>query len=407
MVLVTGLAVYKLAYHFLGAEGFSEYALCRRNITLTQPLLYLGLGVAIPRYMAYASARDRDPGGKKADDYFLSGLLMITITIMLATAVFNLLKGPIAFLLFGGAEYEYLILPINLALIGLMSFSVIYDYYRGKMLFLRANLVQFVNMGIVPLLAFFVGRNTSQVLAITGLIWLGIALVLMPFILRHIRYERNLWSHAKELFAYGVQRVPGDFANTALFAMPAILTAHIAGVEVAGFVAFGTSVVVMAGSAFTPIGLVLLPKASQAVANKDIRLLKTYVMGILKVTSLVMAGGILVFEVFASQIIHLYIGDASIDLVQVSRVMIIASLAYCVHVSLRSVLDAYYFRAANTLNMLLALLLFFILAGAAIVFSGEYFLILFSFVAAIYLLGFLTLSQTARALKRGQHEAGS
>src|SRR6266849_9492025 len=54
-VLACQLLTYKLAAHFLGKTGFSEYAVARRTISLIYPLPLLGLGIALPRYIAQAA----------------------------------------------------------------------------------------------------------------------------------------------------------------------------------------------------------------------------------------------------------------------------------------------------------------------------------------------------------------
>src|SRR6266849_4226568 len=54
-VLACQLLTYKLAAHFLGKAGFAEYAVARRTISLIYPLPLLGLGIALPRYIAQAA----------------------------------------------------------------------------------------------------------------------------------------------------------------------------------------------------------------------------------------------------------------------------------------------------------------------------------------------------------------
>src|SRR6266705_909420 len=54
MVLASQLLVYKLAAHFLGTTGFSEYAVARRTISLIYPVPVLRVAVALPRYVAHA-----------------------------------------------------------------------------------------------------------------------------------------------------------------------------------------------------------------------------------------------------------------------------------------------------------------------------------------------------------------
>jgi O-antigen/teichoic acid export membrane protein len=56
-VLACQLLTYKLAAHFLGTTGFAEYAVARRTISILYPIVLLGFGVGLPRYVAIAAGR--------------------------------------------------------------------------------------------------------------------------------------------------------------------------------------------------------------------------------------------------------------------------------------------------------------------------------------------------------------
>src|ERR1041385_4657052 len=98
IVLLAGVFVYKLAAKHLGDDGFSGYALCRRTISFVQPLLIIGLGVGIPRYIAMSMA---DSSYKKHGNYFVAGIilmLVISVPVLLAMLLFS---NQFSFLLFG------------------------------------------------------------------------------------------------------------------------------------------------------------------------------------------------------------------------------------------------------------------------------------------------------------------
>lgn len=398
IVLASGILVYKLAANILGKEGFSEYALSRRTVSLIQPALLIGLGVGIPRYIAYASS---SPNSKKPDAYFVGGLTTLVLVVLIFTFILNLFKNNLAFLIFGSSNYVYLMFPINLMLLGTILHAACYSYFRGKLLMFKANSLQFINMGIVPPFVFLIGKDIRQILSISGLLWVIISTIFLISIIKNLAFkDANIFSAAKELIFYGLQRVPGDFGIAALLTLPAIFTAHITGVREAGNVAFGVSILNMIGSIFAPIGLILLPKASQIIANKDFKLLGYYIRKILKTTFFLTALGVVFFEVFASEIINLYLGRTFSDLVLPTRIIMIAGLAYTVYVSMRSIIDAYYVKAINTLNIFLSLLLFLLLSGIVVLFIKNYIYIVCSFVIALFSLGSLTLLEIRKLLAR-------
>ncbi|PJB14299.1 MAG: hypothetical protein CO118_09340, partial [Flavobacteriales bacterium CG_4_9_14_3_um_filter_32_8] len=103
-ILLAGIFVYKFAANLEGENDFSEYAICRRTISFILPLLIMGLGVGIPRYVAFA--HDNEKG---QSSYFFAGLI-ITLTFALPILlIIYLLKTQFSFLFFGDASFEYLV----------------------------------------------------------------------------------------------------------------------------------------------------------------------------------------------------------------------------------------------------------------------------------------------------------
>lgn len=148
-VLISGLLVYRLASNYFLGDGFSEYALSRRVISFVQPALLLGLGVGIPRYIAfsYKNLIDRE-------SYFVSGCIVIFLVILFCLLVLNTFTHFFAFLFFGNDKFEYLIFPISLILTGLLLHTLCYAYFRGNLKMLYANILQLNNVSIIPIVFF-------------------------------------------------------------------------------------------------------------------------------------------------------------------------------------------------------------------------------------------------------------
>jgi len=94
VILISGLLVYKFAANLVGKDAFSQYALCRRAIAFTFPALIMGLGVGIPRYIAYASTNSEY---QHPDRYFLAGISVIFTSVIFCTLLLNLFKAYFAF----------------------------------------------------------------------------------------------------------------------------------------------------------------------------------------------------------------------------------------------------------------------------------------------------------------------
>lgn len=390
LVMISGILVYKLAAHFLGNVGFSEYALSRRVVSLVQPALIMGFGVGIPRYIAYSFRSSN----KNPDFYFLSALFMLLMFVFPSLLMMYLFKEKMAFLVFGSADYAYLIFPICLMLLGILNHIVSYTYFQGKLSMVKANLLQIINIAIVPFVVFLIANNTEKILTLLGGLWCVNSFLALIFIFQKLQIpalSKNIFPYAKELWMYSIQRVPGDFGMAALLSIASIMCVHMASVKEAGYIAFGVSILSAGGSVFAPIGLVLLPQASQMIASTDLVTLRRYVKKILKTSLSLTLLGVIAFEIFADKLMTLYLGSSFLELSSIARLMAIGIVPYTIFVTMRSIIDSYYVRAVNTRNIIICLL-FFLLAGALTVsFAASYKYLVIEFILALFLLGILTL----------------
>ncbi len=400
LVLIAGVLVYKLAAKDLGEDGFSGYALCRRTVSFIQPLLIIGLGVAIPRYIAISMAGGTD---KKPGNYFIAGILLMTIVAIPVMILMLVFAKQFSFLLFGDQSFQFLIPYLTLMLIGMLFHSICYGYFRGKVMMVHANIFQIINLGIAPLLAFYFLPTLTGVILVTGTIWIGTGLLIsLLFIFPDLKWTMNeVRQCLRELWIYGIQRVPGDVALAGFLALPAYFTAHMVddNLKTAGNVAFGMSMVNLAGAAFGPICLMLLPKASEIIVRKDFALLKKLTNRITLWTVGLTLFGLAIAEPFAELIIKIYLGQSFTELVFIVRIVLLASIGYTIYISLRSILDAYYVKAINTKNIFISFLVF-ITCAISVKYSGlsfEY--ILYGFIASMILLGILTFIETYRIFK--------
>lgn len=263
----------------------------------------------------------------------------------------------------------------------------------------RANFLQMINMGIVPILAFIMSKTTEDVLEITGLSWLVVSILFLFWITINLRWDNSkVVSCTKELLLYGVRRVPGDIGLAALLTLPASFTAHVVGVKEAGYVAFGTSLLNMTGGFFAPVGTILLPKASQIIATKDINMLRYYTFKLLRITISLTVIGTILFEVFADKIIGLYLGKSFSEVVLIAKVIMVGGVVYPVFTLMRSIVDAYHTRAINSKNILFSLLSFLLLSATAIFFVKGPIYIAACLVISIFLLSSLTILEIRKIL---------
>jgi O-antigen/teichoic acid export membrane protein len=398
LVMASQILIYKLAAHYLGKTGFSEYSLSRRTVSLLQPLVMLGMGVGLPRYIALVQGRAEKDRGQR---YFGAALRFVGLATLSIVAALLLAKGTFAYLLFGNSAYSYLMPPLAMMLVGLSIHSIVYSYFRGQLFLRRANALNLANLGVAPILVFFwFGTRTSTLLWGLGGAWTTIALLSLVWTpLQAVMNSPG--TEDRELFRYGLQRVPGDFILLALLALPAIFIAHKSGIEKAGYVAFGMSITNMIASLFAPIGVILLPKASRGAGSGLLHELRKEIWLLGMVAVAVPVAIVIVVEIFAPTFVRLYLGNGFESAVGVVRLVIVAAVPLALYYVLRNVIDAFRERAINAINLCASLVLCLAVSASTLWRPGISQPILWGFVSGTTLLAILTCREVAAILHPG------
>ena len=257
------VSVYRLAARWFGPVGFGEYALARRGASFLQPVLLMGLGVGLTRYIAISPAK-ADNGTKQAS-YIVAGYGSVLLFSLLVIACAGLMPGVLGKAVFGKPGYEGYVLAIAFLGESYLVCSLVFAYFRGNGRFVEANIFSTLSDGIVPIAALLCISSVKTALEGTAAGAFLVALVFsLPVVRAVVPCLKNIeWtSSLKELLRYGLARVPGDISMAGFRALPVFLVSNLFGVTEAGYVAVGISMVDMVGEVFAPIGLITLPKMS-------------------------------------------------------------------------------------------------------------------------------------------------
>jgi O-antigen/teichoic acid export membrane protein len=390
VVIGSYLITFWVVAHTLGTTGFGEYSLSRRTLSLLLPLTVLGMDIGVARYVAIAEARSETGAG------YLRPALLVTLSAAAISSLLLLALAPASSgLFFGSPAYVGLIWPLPLLLFGSSLHTVAYGYLRGRSLIQRANLLMAANHAAVPLLAVVVGRGSVvTILTTLGVGWIAVSLaVLVNLPLRPANTRERL----RELLRFGVPRVPGDLVQLALFALPAIVVAHLADIRTAGITAFGMAAVGMVGSTLTPISFVLLPVAARLFAQSSGTHLRARILELSGITIGSLAVLIGTVEVLAEPIVRVYLGPSFSSGVPLLRWTLLGAIPWGIHITLRSVLDARYEQAMNARNMVVSFLIFILVAGPAALWVGAVYGVILAFVVALAVLAGLTVAGVLRA----------
>ena len=397
-VLACQIIVYKFAARFLGTFGFSEYAIARRTISLLQPVLMLGIAVGLPRYVAMAEGNEDDP---QACRFFGAAAQCMLLAVGVATVSLSVRPQWFAYLFFGHREYGHLVPPLALILAGLSAHSLVYSYLRGRMAISKANILNLLNLGFVPVFVFiFLHHSAVEVLWALGSGWMGVALFALCFTpVRSASCDVRVES--RELLAYGLPRVPGDFALMGLLAFPALLAAHSAGIERAGFVAFGVSITNMVAAMFAPVGIILLPKMSRNLGLRNFGEIRKEVALIGWSTAGLSLALVAIAEVCAEPVIRLYLGANFLPAIVPVRIVLLAAVPLALYYALRSAIDAFHRKAINAINLGITFVVFILLCGFSSLAPGIREGVLWSFTTSAGLLAILTCFEVLRILRAG------
>ncbi len=398
-VMILSILLYRVCLDNFGDEDFSVFSIYKRNFSFLQPLLMLGLGVGIPRYVAL-NFNDI----KKINGFFSGATFLILFVCLISSFILFLFSNQISSIVFGSEEYSYLVTPLILMMNGVLFYNISYSLFRGRLQMGIANFMQFVFLGIVPIISLLISDSLETALYVNGILWCILSIIgwVIGFISLGGKFgiERI---QIKELFLYGLYRLPGDIGLGFFFLLPVLVIVHLTGdTIVGGYVAFGITLINMVGSLFTPICVVLLAQAGNLIADKNFDTLKSITIKISRLVLGLVISGIIVFEIFTPLILEIYLGQSNESLVLVCRIIFLSSLGYGLYIALRSILDAIFVQPVNSIYILISLIVFSVICFYSVNFStgNEIYIILYGFLFSITLLGGLTLYKTFQSINK-------
>ena len=350
-----GLVLIAVFGRLLGVTLLAEYLLLRRVAAWLQPLSQLGLGVALPRYVAYSTKQS--PASQL--EYLAGSVACILFFGSLLGVVFGVARKPLSTILFGSAELSGLMLPLFLLIFGGASQVAVYGFYRGCLNMKRAGAMQLC-VAVVPIMSAVTLFRTKSVGLIVSVIGCSVIVVTVVFGIPIFRQLcnvrlRGVLRRACELLKYGASRVPGDLSNGALLAVGPVIALHYMPVSRVSYLLLGLSMLTAASVSTDPIGTVFLSKISMMLANNRISDVQKYLSHLVSATidlSLFLAIQLIVF---ADVLVRAWISANPPEGIAVIRVLLMGTPFYLFYTGLRSAVDAGTIRPLNSRNVIVSL----------------------------------------------------
>ncbi len=339
VVMAAGLITLRLAALAFGTDGFGTYTVSRRCLSIIGFPALLGLGVSLPRYMGSSSSLS------DKDNFFLASIFLSIPSLSILPSVLLVAPTWAATFLFGDKSFSYMTAPLAAGVIGLNLYTVVYSYFRGQLRMWSANFLQCLAMGIVPPFSVVLSDgNVGLAITLLGVSWALLSLTILFLLLKRIWPDRAitrvLWRNVKILAGYGIPRIPAEFALFGLFAVPPLLIVRTAGIERAGFVSLGLTLVQAGGSMFATAGIILLPYLSGLFIKgkmKEVRRLVGWTLGL---SCGLVCLGVISFEIMAPQLVPAIMGKDFSAAVSSLNVLVLSSVPYVFYLMLRTPLDA-------------------------------------------------------------------
>lgn len=358
ITVISMIIVTRLLAQGLGPDQFGAYSLVRRVVSILVQVSTLSMGVGLARYLGISQF---DPVKKSA---YLLGAVGIAISLTILIIIIGLLATPIlSYFIFHKKEYESLFQALLFMLAGFSMTRLLYAYYRGLGRMDLANLWQFgvMAIGLLVISILFAGQgNVVLIVFLFGGLYM-LALPLLSYYSLHaikrIKQPRYVSEAGKELFKYGLPRIPEGLCYGGLLSIGPLLAPHFGSLKDAGFLAVGQSLFRIAESIVIAFGLVALPRIAYLASEKKENFIKDRLVDL--ITFLFQVGLFVSLHLclWSDLIVKVWLGNNYIQTIPLMRIIVLALIPYLAYVMLRSVLDAVEVKAINTLNLFISLII--------------------------------------------------
>jgi O-antigen/teichoic acid export membrane protein len=352
-VLAAFFVFYRILFQQYGAENLGLYALMRRYAAMLLPVVVLGLSDGLGRYIAQSTT----PFARMK--LVAMGGLGVIIANGIAWICLNADADLSASWLFGDSGFRAAVLPFSVLVIGLSMHLFVYSCLRGHLWVLTLNLMQFVNLGLVPIgaLLLFAEADFGDVVVVIGIASTVVSILFLAALVRAPKTAS--WSAGDRppialLYAFSVSRIPGALIGAALAsAAPIIAKDHVSMIDV-GYLSLALALLIAVGGAVSPLGTVLLPHIS--ALRDDTQAVGRRLHLLIGATVQIYLFAAFQFLALGDFLIEFWMGTAFVPATAVTTIVLASLPFYGFYCATRSVLDAISTRPINSLNTAISLL---------------------------------------------------
>jgi O-antigen/teichoic acid export membrane protein len=350
-LMLIALVINKLLSINLTVSDYGEFNIVKRASTVASFTMLAGMGIAIPKYIPQSK------NNQEKMKFLLSAFILIIFISLVVLFFVFILKKSINRYVFNNSDFVAISYCYACS-IALLSF--LYSYYRGFNKIISFNLVQILIQFSVLLITIFYSSNFLLYL------WLNIIVSILFFIF-FIYYDlrnhfisilsfsiKELYTYIKELWSFGYSRMMGDFLLFSLTTLPLLIINFKFGSIDSAYFSVAITLTSMISPIFSYIGVILLPKVSQAISENKISDIISLVNKFLLMYVLFSLLVIVIIYFFDDMLIRLFFSKSYLQSKDILIIISFSILPNSIYLLLRNPIDAFSKTPYNTYNLVLS-----------------------------------------------------
>lgn len=351
LIMLIGLVINKLLSNNLNVEDYGLFNIIKRTATIISFVLLGGMGIAIPKYVPQSI--DYTERFK----FIISGLFLVIVISVFFLIIVIIFEDSANRNIFNGGNNIIISFFYGIS-ITLLSF--LYSYYRGRDKILLFNLVQIFAQILILILTLLYSKTVfyyikySIVINFLFFLIFFIYEVFKNYKICKVAIKNGLGSYIKELWNYGYSRMIGDLFLFSLTTIPLlIINKKFSGSDVA-FFSVGITLTSLISPIFSYIGVILLPKVSQAISEKKNNEVYRIVNKFIKMYVFISILVILFIYLFDDLLIKLFFSESYLEARGIVFWVSLSILPNSLYLLLRNPIDAISKIPFNTINLFIS-----------------------------------------------------
>ena len=261
-IILAGISfiIMKIVQARFGQDLFDNYLLILRYSGFLVPLIVLGLGISIPRYVSFQMHKDKTFSNIS---YIVdTGMVVISMSIIFVL-IFGLFLNTLINIdtyLFNGQEYFSLLLVYS---VGLALFCFAYAVMVAFEEIRLIEIIKIVIVGFGALSFVLILKNLSQYLFVFTI--LNVIIFIFVIFRKKIKFTKKV---NKDLIYFGLKRVAGEVMYPLLLSIPIIFSVNQIGLSYAAELSFYFMITNVFILIINPVSTILLTKAVTIFESK-------------------------------------------------------------------------------------------------------------------------------------------